>query len=152
MRKLVTFSLDAQMFGLWLEDMVEATRAVTITPLARAPACVEGIINLRGDVVPVFDLRMRFSLPPAPLRTTDHLLIVQAGDRTAALRVDRVNGLTSVSPEDLQVIQSVVEVAGGISGIAKLERGLVVITAMASFLTAMESEALGDALAQAGEA
>ena len=150
-RTLVTFSLNSQTFGLWLEDMVEAVRAVAITPLARAPAAVEGIINVRGEVVPVFDLRTRFGLPPAPVRPADHLLIARAGDRKVAFRVDYVLGLREVSPDEIQEIQSLVQVAGGIAGVAKLAQGLVVIAALETFLSAAEEAALDEALAETAE-
>lgn len=147
-RTLVAFSLDAQTFGLWLEDMVEAIRAVAITPLARAPAAVEGVINVRGEVVPVFGLRTRFGFAPAPVRPTDHLLIARAGDRKAAFRVDQILGLREVSPDELQEIQSLVQVGGGIAGVAKLAQGLVVIAALETFLSATEEDALDKALAE----
>ncbi|WP_259279439.1 chemotaxis protein CheW [Pedomonas mirosovicensis] len=150
-RTLVTFSLNSQTFGLWLEDMVEAVRAVAITPLARAPAAVEGIINVRGEVVPVFDLRTRFGFPPAPVRPADHLLIARAGDRKVAFRVDHVLGLREVSPDEIQEIQSLVQVAGGIAGVAKLAQGLVVIASLETFLSAAEEATLDEALAETAE-
>lgn len=148
-RTLVAFGLDTRIFGLWLEDMVEAVRAVAITPLARAPEAVEGIISVRGEVVPVFGLRTRFGLAPVPVRPTEHLLIARAGNRKVAFRVDRILGLREVSPEELREIRSLVQVAGGVAGVAALAEGLVVIAALETFLSAAEEAALDEALPDA---
>lgn len=148
---LLTFSLDEQAFALWLSDTVGVVRAVAITPLAGAPPVVEGIVNVRGDIVPVFDVRARFGLASLPVRRSDQLLLARASGRTVALRVDRALGIVEVAPEDLKEIQEVARSVGGVAGVAKLAHGLTVIADLETFLTAAEAEELGSALAHAEE-
>ena len=148
---LLTFSLDMQTFGLWLNDTVGVIRAVAITPLAGAPPVVEGIVNVRGDIVPVFGIRARFGLPPVPVRPTDQLLLARAADRMVALRVDRALSIVELASEELIEIQHVARSAGGVAGVARLSEGLTVIADLQSFLTAAEAEELGCALADAEE-
>lgn len=147
--RLLTFSLDAQTFGLWLRDTVGVVRAVSITPLAGAPAAIEGIVNVRGDIVPVFGIRERFGLPAMPVRVSDQLLLARAGGRTVALRVDRALTIIDVAPDDLEEIRNVARSSAGVAGVAKLADGLTVIADLETFLTAAEAEDLGQALAAA---
>jgi purine-binding chemotaxis protein CheW len=113
-------------------------RAVLPVPLPGAPGVIEGVINLRGTVVPVIDLRRRFRLPQRPIEPTDHLVIARAAGRLVALRVDRVVDLARVEPPDVQ------EVAA--ARVAKLPGDLVVIQDLAGVLSEAESSALDQAL------
>src|SRR5689334_4506958 len=98
----LVFTLAAERFALPLRDVHQVLRAVAIRGLPGAPRVVEGVIDLRGELLPVLDLRARFALGQKLLAPSDHLLIAQAGARKVALRVDQVLGLerlTSVDPE-----------------------------------------------------
>jgi len=64
---VVVFELAGQKYALQLSAVQLVVRAVEITPLPKAPACVAGIINFQGRVVPVFNLRQRFQLPEREL-------------------------------------------------------------------------------------
>jgi purine-binding chemotaxis protein CheW len=72
-----------------LEHVREIVRAQAPTPVPDAPPFVEGVIDLRGVVVPVVDLRRRLGLPAAPLSRASRLLIASVGGRIVALLVDR---------------------------------------------------------------
>src|SRR4051812_1235973 len=85
----LTFELAGQRYGLPSSDVQELIRVVTLTPLPGAPSIVEGAINLRGRVVPVFDIRTRFRLPAKAPEPSDHLIVAWAGERLAAIRVDQ---------------------------------------------------------------
>ena len=70
-REVLLFTLEGQRYALPLEDVRELVRAVRLTPLPRAPAVVEGLLNLRGELLPVLDLRRRFRLPARRLSASD---------------------------------------------------------------------------------
>lgn len=148
---LLTFSLDAQTFALWLGDTIGVIRAVAIAPLAGTPPVVEGIINVRGEIVPVFGVRARFGLPPVPVRGSDQFLLARTSSRMVALRIDRALAIVDVGPDDLKEIIDVTRSTGGVAGVAKLAHGLTVIAELDTFLTAAEAEELGTALAQVQE-
>ena len=61
-RQLISFTVGAEEYGLELLRVKEVIRMRQITWLPKAPPCVKGIINLRGDVIPIVDLRERFGL------------------------------------------------------------------------------------------
>src|ERR1051325_3715596 len=148
-RHLLTFEVAAKRLALSSECVHEVVRAVAIAALPKAPPVVEGVINLRGTLVPVLDLRQRFTLPSAQLAPEQHLIIAQAGTRLVALRVDRALHLVVV---DVDAIESAARIAPGteyVAGIAKLADGLLVIHDLERFLSLDEGARVDAALAGA---
>ena len=144
--QLLSFEVGNHRFALPAELVREVARAVAIAALPKAPPIVEGIINFRGTLVPVLDIRQRFGLPPAPLAPEQHLIIAHAGNRLIALRVDRALDLVVV---DEDVIESAALVAPGIeyvAGIAKVADGLLVIHDLETFLSFEEAGQVDDAV------
>src|SRR5262249_2567798 len=86
-------------YGLPATEVRELVRAVAIVPLPMAPPGVEGVVNLRGRVVPVIDLRARLGLASRPVAPSDHMIVVSLGERLAALRVDRALDLVRLGRE-----------------------------------------------------
>ena len=82
---VLVFEISGLRYALPTSDVSELARAVTIVPLPKGPPIVEGIINVRGRIVPVLDIRSRFRLPPKAVSPTDHLILAHAGQRLVAL-------------------------------------------------------------------
>jgi purine-binding chemotaxis protein CheW len=140
--ELLTFEIWHGRFGIALGDVREVVRAVSIRALPKAPPVVEGVVNMRGCIVPVLDIRARFNLPPKMVEPSDHLVIALAKRRLVAIRVDRVSGLMMLASGD--VADATVAVPGSqwVAGIAKLGDGLLLIHDLATFLSAAEAAAL----------
>lgn len=139
MQQFVVFQVADRRLGITGTLVREIIRAVAIAALPKAPPIVEGVINLRGVLVPVLDVRQRFALPPAPLVPEQHFLIAQLRDRLVALRVDRALDVVAV---DETAIESAATVAPGgeyVAGVAKLPDGLLVIHDLERFLSLDES-------------
>lgn len=141
---VLVFHLNRQRYGLIGADVRQILRAVAIAPLPRAPAIVEGIINLRGALVPVLDIRARFRLPAKPLAVTDHLIVATAGTRLVALRVDGTVDLLGINPALIEGPAALAANADLIAGVAKLPDGLVLIHDLRAFLSAAEADALDE--------
>jgi purine-binding chemotaxis protein CheW len=147
MLNVLVFELAGQRVALFASVLREVTRAVAIAALPQAPALVEGIINLRGSVIPVLDIRQRFRLPSVPLAPDQHFLIAQSNGRLVALRVDRALDLVAV---DETAIASAATVAPGVdhvAGIVRLNDGLLVIHDLERFLSGEEARQLDAAVA-----
>jgi purine-binding chemotaxis protein CheW len=141
---VLVFHLNRQRYGLIGADIRQVVRAVTLAPLPRAPAIIEGIINLRGTLVPVLDIRARFRLPAKPMAVTDHLIVATAGTRLVALRVDGTLDLMEIDPALIEDPAALVENADLVAGVAKLPDGLVLIHDLRAFLSAAEADALDE--------
>lgn len=143
---VLVFNMSGQRYGLYGRDVRRVVRAVAIAPLPRAPAIVEGIIDLQGAIVPVLDVRSRFRLRAKPLAVTDHFIVATAGERTVAIRVDETVGLVPVDPAALSDTSSVAANLELVAGVAKLPDGLVLIHDLGGFLAEAEAVMLDDAL------
>ncbi len=145
--EILVFLVSGQRYALPLPSVQEVQRAVAVTPLPKAPAVIEGVINLRGAVVPVLDLRARFKLPASPVSPSDQLIIASAGGRVVAVRVDQVLDLARLEAGALETLVRTVPKAEYVAGVAKLPDGLVLIHDLETFLTRAEAETLAVALA-----
>ena len=145
-RELLIFEIGASRFGLPSADVREVLRAVTIVPLPGAPPVVEGLINVRGRIVPVMDIRRRFHLAPKGLEVSDRLIVASAGPRVVAIRADRSGDLARVDARDLADVRAVVPGTEYVAGVAKLSDGLVLIHDLRTFLSESEGAQLDQAL------
>jgi purine-binding chemotaxis protein CheW len=146
---VVQFDMDGHRFGLYACDVVEILRAATPSPLPGAPAVVSGLLNVRGALMPVYDVRSRFRLSPRLMRATDHLIVAQIG-RTVAFVVEQVHALVAVPTADIAAAQALPAPSEGVSGVARLADGLVVIVDLRGFLSEAESAQLDAALGPSG--
>jgi purine-binding chemotaxis protein CheW len=100
-RKLSTFRLGDALFGVAVEDVQEVTRFHETTPVPLASGAVSGLMNLRGQVVTVLDLRHRLGYPPARDVTSSVNLVVRGDGGAVSLLVDAVEGFHDVRDEEL---------------------------------------------------
>lgn len=147
---LVVFSLNGHRYGLPAADVQEVVRAVALAPLPKAPPIVEGVINVRGQVVPVLDIRTRFRLPHQALAPGDYFVLARAAELLVALRVEAGVQLAELADGDLESLEQVVSAAGYVSGVGKLPDGLVLIHDLRTFLASAESAQLAEALDAGG--
>lgn len=147
--ELLAFEAGGSRFGIELAAVREVLRAVLITPLPGAPPVIEGIIDVRGTVVPVYDLRARFGLPIRPLHPDDRLVTAWTGDRLVALHCERTEWLVSVPAPAMERSGAVSLGDRRVAGLARLPDGIILITDLPAFLDDAEREALDSALAAA---
>jgi purine-binding chemotaxis protein CheW len=145
-REVLIFEVDGQRYGLPSADVRELVRAVTITPLPDAPAVIEGVVNVRGTVLPVLDMRARFRLPAKALDLSDHFIVASAGSRGVILHVDGATHLALLDEASIQSSESLGPNATYVAGVAKLEDGMVLIHDLATFLSDAEGASLDAAM------
>lgn len=128
--KLVTFKLGSEEFGVDIMAVQEINRMSDFTRVPQSPREVEGVINLRGRIVPVIDLRKRFAMPSSDHTDHSRIMVVEVAGKVVGFIVDRVSqaGLEITS----QVIDPPPAMACGIdsgylAGVAKLQDRLVIL-------------------------
>ena len=150
---ILLFELEGQRYGLPAERVREVVRMVAIADLPRAPRAIEGVVNVRGEIVPVYDLRARFELPARAPDPAEHLIVLTAGAGPVAIRVDVAESLETVPDGDVMPSSSLAASVGGattarhVSGVAAMPDGVLVIYDLDSFLSIEESAMLDGALA-----
>jgi purine-binding chemotaxis protein CheW len=143
-RQLVVFQLGAELYGVEIAGVHEIIRLQAITRVPRAPAFVEGIINLRGKVIPVVDLRRRFGLPAATHTRASRIVVVEIGDQVVGIIVDAVIEVLRVNAATVEPPSPVVAGldAEYLRGIAKLPERLVMLLNLDRVLARDERRAL----------
>lgn len=103
--KYLTFRLGGALYGLPVLTVREIIRLLPITPVATMPAHVRGVINLRGKVIPVVDLRTRFGLTTTPDNDRTCIIVTQvaaAGGRGYGVIVEGVEEVVTISADDVE--------------------------------------------------
>lgn len=126
---LVTFQLGREEYGVEIASVQEIIRATDITPVPGAPTHVRGVINLRGKIIPVVDLRRRFALAAVEASESQRIIVVELGEKRIGMLVD---GVSQVIKVPAGVVEEMPEEATSvdenfIKGVGKLENRLVII-------------------------
>ena len=134
--------------GLYAVDIMrirEIIRLPKLAPLPRALPFVEGVINLRGSIIPVVDLRKRFGLPPAENIEISRLLILSVAGQPLGLIVDDVSEMITIPLRDLKPPPRGVRVPGGeyMVGICLVHEVPVMLLNIDALLSFQEKAALG---------
>lgn len=138
MNKIAVFTIAGEEFGIELEKIVEIIKPQKVTPIPKVPAFISGVVNLRGTVIPVMDLRARFSVKPSSFR--ERILIAKMHGEKIGLIVDSVKEIMNIEKEQ---IASPPTIFRGIKpeylmGIGKMGDRLIIILNLNSLLTAEE--------------
>jgi purine-binding chemotaxis protein CheW len=142
--QVVVFRLGNEVYGVDIAVVREIIRMQPVTKVPGAPAFVEGVINLRGKVIPVIDLRKRFGLSASEYTKHSRISVVEIDQRAIGLIVDAV-------AEVLRIPTSAVEPPSGfitsvdssyLRGIAKLDQRLIILLNLDHILTRVETGAL----------
>jgi purine-binding chemotaxis protein CheW len=110
--QLVSFHLDNEEYGVDVLKVREIIRMVTITHMPNTPPYVEGIINLRGKVIPIISMRKRFGLVDIESNDQARIIIMDVGGESLGFTVDAVSEVIRISAHEIQPSPSVV--SGGI--------------------------------------
>ncbi len=145
---LVVFTLDAQHYALPLASVQRVVRIAEVTPLPKAPEIVLGVIDLRGNIVPVMSMRKRFGLPEPEASLSDQLIVADTGTRSVALLVSSVKGVVERIAEEITQIEKIVPGTQYVEGITRLEDGILFIYNLDRFLSKKEGEQLDGLLAE----
>ena len=120
--KVIVFALGSEQYGIEVEKVRTIERMMPITRVPKTPAFIKGVINLRGVVIPVLDLRGRFGLAETEATENSRIIIVAANELEVGFIVDAANDVIDI---DSDAIDTPPEVVGGIKakylrGVAKL--------------------------------
>ncbi len=135
-RQLITCTLGQAEYGIEIMAVQEIKGWAPATAIPQAPAWIRGVINLRGVIVPILDLRARFGMAPTEPTAMHVVVIVQAAGRTVGILVDAVSDIISVSPEDIRPVPEMSSRAEEklLSGLVPLDRGMVALVSLESLL------------------
>jgi len=144
--KIVVFSLDELFYALPLQAVVRVIHAIEIRHLPEAPEIISGIINVKGQIIPVVDIRKRLELATREIDPDDRLIIADTGKREVAILVDTVTGIRDLTPAQKAEAKETLPFAKHLKGVAKIDNELVLIYDPDRFLRLDEETELEKAL------
>lgn len=138
--KYLTFMLGKESYGLEILKVREIIGMIDITPLPQTPNFVKGVVNLRGKVIPVVDLRTKFGLEDKGITNETCMIIVDLGQKHMALIVDSVHEVVDIPKGSIEKTPSFgVQVKlDFVKGIGKLASGVVILLDIDRVLTSEE--------------
>ncbi len=149
LQQLVTFELFGEIFALPILDVREIIRPTAITPVPQAPAFVEGVINLRGQIIPVVDLRKRFGIAAETATDDTRIIVVDlSGQMVIGLIVDSVREVERIPMDTITPPPALVAGSVGaeyIKGISNHEDKMIVHIDMRKVFNPEEMGALAAA-------
>ncbi|MCC6963431.1 MAG: chemotaxis protein CheW [candidate division Zixibacteria bacterium] len=145
--QLVSFNIGTEEFGVDILKVQEINRMVEITRVPRSPDFVEGIINLRGKVIPIIDLRKRFNLQITDHDKNTRIVVVDIEGQTMGMIVDSVSEVLRIPASTIEPTPDVVTSVDSdyIRGVAKLDNRLLIYLDLAKILTGEEYKMLAEA-------
>jgi purine-binding chemotaxis protein CheW len=145
LRQFISFSVGEEEYGLELLRVKEVIRVREITWLPKAPSFVKGIINLRGDVIPVIDLRERFGLGARETAASARVIVVEVEQRLIGMVVDSASQAVRIPADQIDPPPPVLGRFSQefISGVGKLDDKLIILLNADAVLTVDERHALG---------
>lgn len=149
MEQLVVFQLAGETYGVDIGHVHEIIRLQPITQVPRTPGFVEGVINLRGRIIPVIDLHKRFALPPVEATNNTRIMVVEVNGITVGMIVDAVLEVLRLPEENIEppppIIKGV-DVAY-LRGVGKWEDKLIILLDLDRVLRESEQEQLKEQVA-----
>ncbi|MBX9736292.1 MAG: chemotaxis protein CheW [Phycisphaerales bacterium] len=147
--QLVTFGLGEEEFAVDILKVQEINRMMALTRVPSSPPEVEGVINLRGKIIPVVDLRRRFGLPSAERSAQSRIVVVEVHGRVIGFVVDRVSEVLRISRSIVEPAPSMVCSVDSdfIEGVGKLEDRLLILLDLARLFNSVQLNAISQAAA-----
>lgn len=138
--QLACFRVGDQLYGLNILRIREIVRPQKLRPVPKAPTFIEGVINLRGAVIPVVDLRRRFDLPIPPNDRKTRIMICALSGRIVGLQVDEVVEVRRYSRQEIQPAPHFLQGRGAeyFLGVCRRDEDLVMVIDLLKILTSDE--------------
>jgi purine-binding chemotaxis protein CheW len=144
--QLVTFMLGEEEYGfpIMSVDEIIRMRNVNITHVPNAPDFVEGVINLRGRIIPVVDLRARFGMPAAERGRTNRIVVADADRRTVGAVVDEVVEVLTIASDGIEPVPDLAVKVGSdyVAGVTRVDDRMVLVLDMSRVFSSEEKACL----------
>jgi purine-binding chemotaxis protein CheW len=138
--EFLAFRLGAEEYGIDILKVQEIRGYDQVTRIANAPAFIKGVINLRGTIVPIVDLRIKFALGNIDYNIFTVVIILNVANRVVGIVVDSVSDVISLPPEQ---IRPAPEFGGALEtdyivGLAQLDERMIIVTDIECLMTAAD--------------
>ncbi len=151
--QLISFAISDEDYGVDIQTVKEVIRHREITRLPKAPAFVKGVINLRGDIIPIIDLRERFGMEQQEYTNMTRVIVVEVEGRSVGMVVDSVSHVIRIEEGQIELPPPCVGKKSEeyIRGVGKVDEKLIVLLHITRILTAEEKVEIDKLVTGAGK-
>jgi purine-binding chemotaxis protein CheW len=145
--QVVGFRVGNETFGVRIGSVREIVRVPEITSVPSAPHCIEGVINLRGKIIPVMDLRKRLGQSAVQPDKKNRILVVELDNKLVGLIVNAASEVLKISPSEIEAPGSMFAEGESsyVTGVGKLKGRLIILLDIAKLLRNQELNRLEEA-------
>ncbi len=138
--KFLTFVLGNEEYGIEILKVREIIGIMEITPVPQTPDYMKGVINLRGKVIPIIDLRLKFLMPEVEHTKETCIIVVGAGTEQVGIIVDSVSEVTDIKREDIEEAPNFGQEIDTrfIMGLGKTKKKIIILLDIEGVLTTEE--------------
>ncbi len=142
--QVVSFQLGNEEYGVDISQVQEIIRMVEITHVPRAPRFMEGVINLRGQLIPIIDLRTRFGMPRINATKSTRIIVTEIGSKRVGIVVDSVSEVLNIPIENVEEAPEMIAGVGTeyIQGVGKMNDRLIIMLDLTMVITGEEKAQL----------
>lgn len=142
--QFVVFRLGTEEYGIPITQIKEINRLTAATKVPRSPAFIEGIINLRGQIIPIVDLKKRFDIDLTEYTADARIIVIQVNASTFGVQVDSVSEVLRINSSDIEPAPNIVAGIDSryITGVAKVGERLLIMLDLDKLLTDEEKTQL----------
>jgi purine-binding chemotaxis protein CheW len=142
--QVVSFKLGSEEYGVDIAQVQEINRMVAVTHVPRAPQFMEGVINLRGQLIPIIDLRTRFGMARAEHTKNTRIVVTEIGAKRVGMVVDSVSEVLRLPVDQ---IEPAPEMLTGVDteyirGVGKIEDRLIILLDLGRIISGAEKREL----------
>lgn len=142
--QVVSFQLGSEEYGVDISQVQEIIRMVEITHVPRAPHFMEGVINLRGQLIPIIDLRTRFGMKRAEATKSTRIIVTEIGSKRVGIVVDSVSEVLNIPIENIEEAPEMIAGVGTeyIQGVGKVNERLIIMLDLTMVMSNDEKQQL----------
>ncbi len=139
-REVLVFILGAEEFGVDILKVQEIRGFEKVTPIPAAPPYLKGIVNLRGVIVPVIDLRLKFAMAEARYDATTVMIVLRLAGRVIGIVVDAVSDVVRLAPSEIKAAPQLGSVVDStyLAGLATQDERMILLLDIEKFLSSNE--------------
>ncbi len=144
-QQFIVFKLDTQLFGIDIQNVQIIEKMKSIMRVPKVPACVKGVMNLRGEIIPVISLREQFELEHLDYTDKTRIVIVKLEDAMVGIIVDEVKEVIEIANDQIEAVQNIQGKmkTSHILGVGKVEENIVTLLNLSNIIEeAFENEEL----------
>jgi purine-binding chemotaxis protein CheW len=128
-KQYVVLTLGKEEYGIDIQKVQIIEKVSAITRVPQAPEFIKGVINQRGEIIPVMSLRLKFNLPQVQYTDASRIIIVKIEDDSIGIIVDSVKEVLTFSDKDIENVQNIITDYDGeyILGVGKIDQRIVTL-------------------------